>query len=83
MKITVKLFAMLSSYMPDGANGNVADIEVGEGATPGAVIDGLKLPRANCHLVLINGLYTQPSQIDAVRLKEGDALAIWPPIAGG
>lgn len=83
MKITVKLFAMLSGYLPDGARGQEVDIEVAEGATPGGVIDQLRVPRANCHLVLVNGFYTQPSEIDSLRLSEGDALAIWPPIAGG
>ncbi|MBW7850767.1 MAG: MoaD/ThiS family protein [Rhodospirillales bacterium] len=83
MKIRVKLFAMLSSYLPDGAQGNEVDYEVDDGATPGAVIDRLHMPRASCHLVLINGFYTQPSQLDSTPLHEGDALAIWPPIAGG
>lgn len=83
MRITIKLFAMLSGYLPDGARGQEVDIEVADDATPGGVIDHLRVPRASCHLVLINGFYTQPSQIDSVRLRDGDALAIWPPIAGG
>jgi molybdopterin converting factor small subunit len=35
------------------------------------------------HLVLVNGKYIEPSQRASYALKEGDVLAIWPPIAGG
>jgi len=83
MKVTVKLFALLAQYLPPHAKENQAELEVEEGASPGVIIDRLNMPRANCHLVLINGNYVPPSQLEQVALKEGDALAIWPPVAGG
>ncbi len=83
MRVTVKLFALLSRHLPAGARDHAVEMEVAEGTTPGQLIDTLNVPRSHCHLLLINGLYTPPSAMDAVRLNEGAALAVWPPIAGG
>ena len=41
------------------------------------------LPEKMVHLVLVNGSYVPPEQRLTHVLKEGDVLAIWPPIAGG
>ena len=83
MKITLKLFAMLEGYLPADSADNQARIEVAAGATPEAVFRKLNLPAEACHLVLINGVYVPPSERDSVELKEDDALAAWPPVAGG
>ncbi len=84
MKITLKLFAMLTDYLPaQGRDGNVVQLEVPGGATIGDVIDPLGLPPKLVHLVLVNGAYVAPAQRSARTLREGDTLAIWPPIAGG
>jgi sulfur carrier protein ThiS len=83
MKITLKLFAMLEGYLPAGAADNQVRLEVAAGATPEAVFRMLNLPFEACHLVLINGIYVPPSERGSVELKEGDALAAWPPVAGG
>ena len=48
-----------------------------------AVIDRFQLPPALVHLVLVNGSYVAADQRAARVLADGDALAIWPPIAGG
>jgi len=83
MEITVKLFATLAGYLPAGAKQNAAPLEVPEDATPATIIERLNLPREKCHLVLINGVYVVPSQLDSQPLKAGDTLAMWPPVAGG
>ena len=83
MVIRVKLYALLDKYLPDGSVKNEVDLTVTEGMTPTAVIAQLNMPPEICHLVLINGVYVAPSERDNVQLTEGDALAIWPPIAGG
>jgi sulfur carrier protein ThiS len=41
------------------------------------------LPPQLVHLVLVNGHYIAPEVRGSTCLKEADALAIWPPIAGG
>ena len=84
MQITLKLFASLSDYLPDAARRtNCLPLEVAENCTVGAVIDEWALPPRLVHLVLVNGEYIPPEQRVDRRLRDGDALAIWPPIAGG
>jgi len=83
MKLQLKLYATLAEYLPPGATGNIADIEVPEGATPHQVLDLHRVPRARAHLVLVNGVFIPPARRDEPVLAEGDALAIWPPVAGG
>lgn len=83
MRITLKLFALLDKYLPDGAVKNQVDITVADGATVTDVIHAINLPMEHCHLVLVDGVYVAPSERDARVLNEGQALAIWPPVAGG
>ncbi len=88
MKITFKLFAMLSDHLPsevDGARreGNAIALELPEGATVQQVIDRFSLPPRLVHLVLVDGAYVAPADRPTRVLHEGEALAIWPPIAGG
>jgi molybdopterin converting factor small subunit len=82
MRITFKLYASLTQFLPSGANGHAADIEVEEGTTPIQVLERHGVPAAQAHLVLINGLYVPHDERDRP-LKEGDILAAWPPVAGG
>jgi sulfur carrier protein ThiS len=81
--VTIKLYALLSQYLPPGAKENKAVIEVADDATVGAVIAALGLPLGHCHLVLLNGVFVPPDGRAATPVKDGDALAIWPPVAGG
>ena len=83
MKITIKLFALLAKYLPEGAVKNQLDIEVEAGLTVQEVIHHLKLPSEHCHLVLVDGVYISPSDRETRAMTEGEALAIWPPVAGG
>lgn len=83
MNITLKLFATLSDYLPNKTGSNQVTVNVREGATVGAIVEEYKLPPKLVHLVLVNGVYVHPQDRTTTALKEGDALAIWPPIAGG
>jgi sulfur carrier protein ThiS len=84
VKITFKLFAMLTDYLPAQARaGNVMELEVPPGATVGQIVDQFALPPKLVHLVLVNGSYVAPEARRTHTLHEGDTLAIWPPIAGG
>lgn len=83
MKITVKLFALLAKYLPEGAVRNEVDLEVADGASVQDVIHSLNLPSEYCHLVLVDGVYIAPSERETRALNPGEALAIWPPVAGG
>jgi sulfur carrier protein ThiS len=84
MQITFKLYASLTEYLPlDRRVGNQMPLDVAPGATIAQVIEPFQLPARQVHLVLVNGSYVPPEQRQARVLSEGDALAIWPPIAGG
>lgn len=84
MKVTFKLYAMLSDHLPDEArHTNSVALDVPSGRTVGQVIDEFNLPPKLVHLVLVNGNYVAPSERAGRALAEGDVLAIWPPIAGG
>ena len=83
MKITLKLYASLKPYLPDGTPKNETEMDVPDGATVQAVIDGLAMPEGSYKLVLVNGLFIVPEQRATQAFIEGDALAIWPPVAGG
>ncbi len=83
MKITLKLFASLKQYLPDGTPKNETEMDVPDGATVQAVIDGLAMPEGIYKLVLVNGLFIVPEERATWVFAERDVLAIWPPVAGG
>ncbi len=84
MKITLKLFASLTDYLPpDNRRSNIVELEVSEGASISQIIEPFGLPMKLVHLVLVNGHYINPEDRATRSLVEGDVLAIWPPIAGG
>jgi molybdopterin converting factor small subunit len=84
MKITFKLFASLTDYLPVEAKyTNVIELEVAPDASISQIIAPFGLPPKLVHLVLINGKYIEPDKRLSQTLVEGDVLAIWPPIAGG
>jgi sulfur carrier protein ThiS len=82
MTLTLKLFASLARYLPPEAERNQAQIEVAEGANPLQVLEQYRVPTAQVHLVLVNGVFLPPSQ-RTQPLQPGDELAIWPAVAGG
>ncbi len=84
MKVTLKLYATLSDYLPSEARKNNAlELNLDAGATVAQIIESQNLPLKLCHLVLIDGVFV-PHAVRAKRLlADGETLAIWPPIAGG
>ena len=84
MKITFKLYATLTDYLPAAArSSNRVEIELPAEASIADVIAPYGLPMKLVHLVLVNGVYVQPEERASRVVKDGDVLAIWPPIAGG
>ena len=84
MKITFKLFATLTDYLPLAARrANLIELDVAADASISQVIEPFGLPPRLVHLVLVNGHYIQPAERLTRTLVDGDVLAIWPPIAGG
>ncbi len=83
MKIQLKLYANLTDHLPANAHNNVAELEIPEGASIADICTQLALPEKMVHLVLVNGVFVPPHERASHKLKAGDALAIWPPVAGG
>ncbi|HWQ68720.1 MAG TPA: MoaD/ThiS family protein [Patescibacteria group bacterium] len=79
MKIEVALYATLSQYLPQGSHGHKATMDCPDGVTVGQVIDQLVIPKPRPTMILINGLQAG----EDTPLKEGDLLALFPPLAGG
>lgn len=76
MKIQVQLHATLRDLLPDGKG----DIELTDTATVNDLLDHLKLDEEMRELVTVNGEqaedYSRP-------LADGDAVSVFPPVAGG
>lgn len=83
MRITFKLFASLSEYLPPGSHQNTVEIEVENELSLNRLMDRYNVPREMAHLVLVNGVFQCDADREAPILKEGDTVAIWPPVAGG
>jgi len=74
MKITVKLFASLRDFGPE-----IQEMSVPENSTIEKVVNSLNLPKEIPLLKIVNGVHTDPQEM----LKEGDVLALFPPVGGG
>jgi molybdopterin converting factor small subunit len=83
MRVTLKLFAYLGDFLPPDAERNAISLELPEAATIGDLLSKHQVPRGTCHLILVNGHYAPPARADQTHLKDGDTVAVWPPIAGG
>ncbi|WP_334188628.1 MoaD/ThiS family protein [Noviherbaspirillum sp.] len=83
MKVTFKLFASLTDYLPAERKYNAVELDVEPATTIGDLIVRFRLPEKLVHLVLVNGRYIAPADRPAMALQDGDVLAIWPPVAGG
>ena len=83
MQVTLKLYATLGTFLPMGAQKNKTVVTVEEGETVESLIDRYQVPRESCHLVMLNGVFQPRDRRGAAVLKAGDAVAVWPPVAGG
>lgn len=74
MKVTIKLFATLKQYGPEEQETTVPDESTVED-----IIKTLKIPDNIPLLRIVNGVHVDIHHT----LREGDVLALFPPIAGG
>jgi len=79
MKVEVKLFANFRDYLPPGRDTYSCWLEMEEGTTIGQALERLKIPLSIPMIALVNGLH----RVFEDRLRPGDVLSIFPPVAGG
>lgn len=84
MKIEVRLFASLREKLPGALRGR-ATLELTDEASLQQLLDSLEIEPRLAQMVLVNGVQAprDPDARAALRLSEGDTVAIFPPVAGG
>lgn len=84
MKVTLKLFASLGDRLPPEARSSHAmEVETGPAGTVGDVIRKEGIPEELCAIVLVDGNWVPRSERADRVLREGQVVAIWPPVGGG
>lgn len=83
MKITLKLYASLSQYLPGDSVKHSTKLEITSSDTAFSILDRFNVPKEKVHLVLLNGVYLYPEERITSNISDGDTLAVWPPVAGG
>ena len=79
MKVQVELYATLNKFLPPGAEGRKATLELPDGSTIADLLKRLQIPPEMTALLMVNGTHQPPE----TALKDGETLAIFPPLAGG
>ena len=69
----------MREYLPAGAEGNEASVDLPEGATVGDLVDALGAPRRLVHALLVDEVR---ADIDR-GLHEGAAVTLMPSFSGG
>ena len=75
----MQLFATFAAYLPPGATGGSAVLDVAPDTTAGDLPRLLGIPEDASHILLVNGVDAGPEQ----RLRDGDVASLFPPLAGG
>jgi sulfur-carrier protein len=79
VKVEVRLFATLASFLPAHSRDGAAELELPEGSTVTEVTRCLGIPADLARVVLVNGRDIGPE----ARLAARDVVTIFPPLAGG
>jgi len=83
-RITFKLFAQLQDYLPaEARKTNACLVDIADATSVAQVIERFNLPEKLVHLVLLDGAFVPPGDRRGRILRDGETLAIWPPVAGG
>lgn len=83
MRITLKTAGLLGRYLPEGADGRSAEVDVPNDASVAEALDALGIPGDGRFLLSVNGAAVGPAQRSNYRLGKGDTMALLPPLKGG
>jgi molybdopterin converting factor small subunit len=79
MRVTVKLFATLVRFKDGSRTGSPFEVELPEGSVVQDLIDLLKIPAEETHIVFINNIIEEHHSL----LNDGDVVGMFPPVGGG
>ncbi len=79
MEVTVKLFATLREHLPPGSNGRSCLIELEDNSNVADIIKLLNIPTRPNKIIMVNSIHADEDTV----LIDNDAVAIFPPLAGG
>ena len=79
MRVEVRLFATLVSFLPPDSRDGAAILDVPDGSTVRDVVRRLGIPADIERVTLLNGATSAPE----APLRAGDILTVFPPLAGG
>ena len=79
VRVEVRLHATLVAFLPPGSLHGAAIVEVDDDADIARLLVGLAIPGDVARVVLVNGRDVD----DDVRLRPGDVVDVFPPLAGG
>ena len=74
MKLDIRLFASLRKFQPQ-----LERVRLTDGATVRDFIEKAEIPLSEVAVVMVNGRHAELEQ----QLHDGEAVAVFPPIAGG
>ena len=80
MKITLKLYALFSQYLPANANQHAIELDIPENTTVFEIIKQFKVPKEKVHLVMLNGIYISQEERETHAFNDGDTIAVWPKV---
>lgn len=83
LEIEVKLFSILTNFLPHTARGNAFSVNVEVGTNIKSIIKQVKIPSEQIGIVVLNGEKINLEQLVCETLKEEDKISIFPPLAGG
>jgi molybdopterin converting factor small subunit len=84
MNVEVRLFINFRAYLPPHANNGKAIIAIRDGATLLDLYRQLGLPLEEPKIVVLNGISQGTTEeVNTHVLKDGDIVAVFPPIGGG
>ncbi|MDG1401855.1 MAG: MoaD/ThiS family protein [Candidatus Binatia bacterium] len=78
MKVTIKLFAGLRKFAPEGGSDEI-ELELPEGATAEDAVSALGIPEGHAGAAFINNERADLT----VSLAEGQVVGLIPPLGGG
>ena len=84
MEIELKLFMMFKKYGPPDQVDGRSRMQVEPGTRFIDILNTINMPIEEDKIIVINGIsHKQCDAVNELEIKDGDIVAIFPPIAGG